>query len=110
MSKLGLVMMAALSLSACAVHSQGPVRPVAYDFSDHGHYDRQFGSSPESPEGSAEPVRLQSTQAPAAPIASAPPAGQGERATLELPCTAEAEAITCSFPPTADVTIEYETP
>jgi hypothetical protein len=46
MSKLGLV--AALALSAgCAIHTQGPVKEVAYDFSDYHYYDRNYAPSPE---------------------------------------------------------------
>jgi hypothetical protein len=42
---VGTAMMAA-GLLGCSVHSQAPVRQVAYDFSDHAYYDRDFAPSP----------------------------------------------------------------
>jgi hypothetical protein len=42
---LGAAMMAT-GLLGCSVHSQAPIRQVAYDFSDHAYYDRDFAPSP----------------------------------------------------------------
>jgi hypothetical protein len=33
--------------SGCAIHSQAPIREVAYDFSDFEFYDRAYAPSPE---------------------------------------------------------------
>ncbi len=32
--------------SGCAVHAQGPIKEVAYDFSDADFYDRDYAPSP----------------------------------------------------------------
>jgi hypothetical protein len=42
---VGAAMMAT-GLLGCSVHSQAPIRQVAYDFSDHAYYDRDFAPSP----------------------------------------------------------------
>src|SRR5688500_10258644 len=41
---VGTAMMAA-ALLGCSVHSQAPIKQVAYDFSDHAYYDRDFAPS-----------------------------------------------------------------
>lgn len=33
--------------SGCAIHTQGPIKEVAYDFSDADFYDRDYAPSPE---------------------------------------------------------------
>jgi len=43
--------MMAAGLLGCSVHSQAPIRQVAYDFSDHAYYDRDFAPSPNYAEG-----------------------------------------------------------
>lgn len=42
---VGTAAMAA-ALLGCSVHTQSPVRYVAYDFSDHAYYDRGYAPSP----------------------------------------------------------------
>jgi hypothetical protein len=53
--KLGLAMvwMASALGSGCAIHSQAPIREVAYDFSDFHFYDRAYAASPEYQERAA---------------------------------------------------------
>lgn len=41
-----MLTMAALSVG-CAIHTQGPVKEVAYDFSDAHYYDRAYAPSPQ---------------------------------------------------------------
>ena len=71
--------MAALSGFGCAIHSQAPIKEVAYDFSDYHFYDRAYAPSPEYAqdyEEYAEPVRPQpSPTAVAVQIFEPPPAG-----------------------------------
>ena len=50
----GLVMALASVLGGCAVHSQAPIKEVAYDFSDSAYYDRPFGTSPSYETADAE--------------------------------------------------------
>ena len=50
----GLVLALASVFAGCAVHSQAPIKEVAYDFSDYGSYDRPFGTSPSYPAQSEE--------------------------------------------------------
>jgi hypothetical protein len=63
--KLGITRMGKLALSlavvagatlasGCAIHSQGPVKEVAYDFSDGVLYDRAYAPSPEYETGLTE--------------------------------------------------------
>lgn len=33
--------------AGCAIHTQAPVKEVAYDFSDHDFYDRAYAPSPD---------------------------------------------------------------
>lgn len=54
--------MAALSGLGCAIHTQAPIKEVAYDFSDYHFYDRAYAPSPDyaqSYEEYTEPVRPQ---------------------------------------------------
>src|SRR5688572_5586277 len=44
MKLLGILV--AVTVLGCSVHSQGPIKEVPYDFSDHAAYDRPFGQSP----------------------------------------------------------------
>jgi hypothetical protein len=47
---LTCIRLAALALTVlgtgCAIHVQGAVKEVAYDFSDAGYYDKDFAASP----------------------------------------------------------------
>jgi hypothetical protein len=38
--------MAGSLATGCAIHSQAPIKEVAYDFSDHAYYDRNYAPSP----------------------------------------------------------------
>jgi hypothetical protein len=51
-----LAVVAALAPLAvgCAIHVQGPVKEVAYDFSDAGYYDKAFAPSPKYVEDARE--------------------------------------------------------
>ncbi len=42
---LAIVVLASLS-AGCAIRTSGPARAVAYDYSDHQHYDRVHAPSP----------------------------------------------------------------
>lgn len=42
---IGAAMMAT-GLLGCSIHTQAPIQQVAYDFSDHAYYDRDFAPSP----------------------------------------------------------------
>lgn len=35
--------------TGCAIHTQGPIKEVAYDFSDRDFYDRAYAPSPNDP-------------------------------------------------------------
>ena len=76
MATTGLKLLAAsLALAAlstgCAIHSQAPVREIAYDFSDADFYDRAYAASPQDVTNhseyqvvsSAEPVAAEATAA-----------------------------------------------
>ena len=56
-------MAVALSMMAlgagCAIHSQSPIKEIAYDFSDADFYDRSYAPSPEYAEGYEEFVEDQ---------------------------------------------------
>lgn len=47
MKLLTFALLLAAATTGCAVHSQAPIKEVAYDFTDYGYYDRQFGVSPQ---------------------------------------------------------------
>jgi|RhiMetdeSRZDD1v2_1073273.scaffolds.fasta_scaffold1627063_1 hypothetical protein len=63
--KLGIV--AALITAAigtgCAIHSQAPIKEVAYDFSDFHYYDRSYAPSPEYEASSADEAAALSARA-----------------------------------------------
>jgi hypothetical protein len=59
LASAGLIV-AALSGLGCAIHTQAPIKEVAYDFSDYYFYDRAYAPSPQyaqSYEEYNEPVR-----------------------------------------------------
>ena len=47
------VALAALAVASggCAIHTQGPIKEVAYDFTDHAFYDRAYAVSPAYEDG-----------------------------------------------------------
>ncbi|MBI4705554.1 MAG: hypothetical protein HY744_31050 [Deltaproteobacteria bacterium] len=49
----GAVLAATMGLG-CAIHSQAPIKEIAYDFSDADFYDRAFAPSPDYGDGSGE--------------------------------------------------------
>lgn len=51
---LSVAMLAVATMSGCAIHSQGPIREVAYDFSDADFYDRGYAPAPESGDSALE--------------------------------------------------------
>jgi hypothetical protein len=40
------VVATSLAIGGCAIHTQGPIKEVAYDFSDRDFYDRAYAPSP----------------------------------------------------------------
>ncbi len=42
---VGLLAVASVA-TGCAIHTQGPIKEVAYDFSDRDFYDRSYAPSP----------------------------------------------------------------
>ncbi|MBW2453495.1 MAG: hypothetical protein JRI68_03245 [Deltaproteobacteria bacterium] len=42
---LGLLAVTSVA-AGCAIHTQGPIKEVAYDFSDRDFYDRSYSPSP----------------------------------------------------------------
>ena len=45
-SAVAMVLLGTVS-SGCAIHTQSPIKEVAYDFSDADFYDRAYAPSPE---------------------------------------------------------------
>lgn len=41
-----MVAVSVLGATGCAIRTQGPIKEVAYDFSDHDFYDRSYAPSP----------------------------------------------------------------
>ena len=58
MTAVALAMMTALG-AGCAIHSQSPIKEIAYDFSDADFYDRAYAPSPQYAEGYVEYVEDQ---------------------------------------------------
>ena len=52
--RLALVAALAPLAVGCAIHVQGPVKEVAYDYSDAGYYDKAFAPSPKYVEDARE--------------------------------------------------------
>lgn len=44
---MAISLLAMTAATGCAIHTQGPVKEVAYDFSDHDFYDRAYAPSPD---------------------------------------------------------------
>jgi hypothetical protein len=44
---MAISLLAMTAATGCAIHTQGPVKEVAYDFSDHDFYDRSYAPSPD---------------------------------------------------------------
>jgi hypothetical protein len=64
----GLLAVASVA-GGCAIHTQGPIKEVAYDFSDRDFYDRSYAPAPtyqHEHEGHGAPLR-----APAQPVTAA---------------------------------------
>jgi hypothetical protein len=47
MTRAPMLWLFLVMMSGCAIHSQGPIREVAYDFSDAHFYDRAYAPSPQ---------------------------------------------------------------
>jgi len=62
---VGIACLAGTGLAGlgCAIHTQAPIREIAYDFSDRDFYDRAYASSPKYVE--AEPVYTAPLRTPA---------------------------------------------
>lgn len=74
---LTMVVLSALGMSAggCAIHSQAPIKEVAYDFSDADFYDKDYAPSPNYA-GNYEEIQVM-LPAPADAVG-------GEEATVDL--------------------------
>lgn len=70
---LAMTLMAAST--GCAVHTQAPIKELAYDFSDRDFYDRAYAPSPKYLEGNVDYAGVAS-----ASLGPAEPAG--ERSTF----------------------------
>ncbi len=46
MLTIAVVTAATTSITGCAIHSQSPIKEVAYDFSDADFYDKDYAPSP----------------------------------------------------------------
>lgn len=78
------VMLSIAGATGCAVHSQAPIKEVAYDFSDADFYDRAYAPSPDYgprvPELAPAPAVIdvgalppgQAVEVPSEPFAAAP--------------------------------------
>jgi hypothetical protein len=66
----------ALTSVGCAIHTQGPIKEVAYDFSDRDFYDRTYAPSPQY---------LQANSDLGLPVAAAPAPASAEMATVAEP-------------------------
>lgn len=108
LSTFALLLVAATT-TGCAVHSQAPIKEVAYDFTDYGYYDRQFGVSPQY-----EATKLAENEEGAEKAKKSV-----ESDLVAFPCNKEIEGedeeITCYFhhrkgkgSSSSDVTIERE--
>ena len=71
MMTLAGIALAATIGSGCAIHSQSPIKEVAYDFSDYDFYDRAYAASPDYAskyaEGELRERKVAKTDAKAAP-------------------------------------------
>ena len=87
----GLVALGALA-TGCAIHVQGQVKEVAYDFSDRDFYDRAYAPSPRYEDG-----YLQYRDADVAPVAQAPAPAREEIMLLAPPGGLPLEATTAAI-------------
>jgi len=88
LSALGLAAVATLSMG-CAIHTQAPIKEVAYDFSDSDFYDRDYAPSPTYRQVEAyDPAHL-----PAAPLELAEAAFPVETAAPRNDAPAAVDAL-----------------
>ena len=82
---LALVMGAVTMLgTGCAIHSQAPIKEVAYDFSDADFYDRAYAASPVYEDDYVEYREMREAYAKASAEAEEADEADGAPAAVEL--------------------------
>jgi len=79
---LAAVAVAGLGSAGCAIHTQGDIREIAYDFSDRDFYDRAYAPSPKYLE-TEDVYRAPLARTAAVAVPAATPRAEVEAATVE---------------------------